>query len=568
MAVALRASTVEKDPRELTEPSVKHGARADESGQKPIISSVNADRRRHKGTTSLRQAALLAARQSTDDSRVSQMETLSLLERLEQFDPGQSLASVRAQEFQEVSDQLHKETLLGKALKAENEALQRENADLRQKWEQLLREHSTLQAKHRELEQDMESMMSNATAVGDNVQALQAEIERLLEQRQRDIVERRRLHNTIQDLRGAIRVYVRLRPLACDTPEGLDPNGIRYELTDQHSDKRLLTAIGRPERSLDGQKVRRMEYAFEFDRVFPMTATQQDVWDDVSELVQSALDGYRVCIFAYGQTASGKTHTMLGPATKEWSAIPEADKGIMPRAAEQIFAYSRDTARDMWNYTLLASFYEIYNDSVRDLLAKGGPQEKHQVIRDATGGTRVDGLVKHPVKSADELNWLLCQAFNNRAVGSTEMNARSSRSHAILQVDIAGENRLSGEKISSTLNLIDLAGSENVERSGATGERLQEAISINKSLTALSSVIGSLVTKATHIPYRDSKLTSLLQPSLSGDSKTMVIITLSPDECNFAESVNSLRFAAKIAGVEVSGKHRAVPTGSGEKQRR
>lgn len=535
----------------------------------------------------------------TEDAATTNSEAKALIEQLNATDFSKPLIQLSDRANDEISrlkGQLRAQEQVTCNLTAEKEALEQQLASITQRFTELQTEHTkllavssvdveglreqiaTLQATNATLKDDnyrllerermVETHLATASQekgdIARQLEALQEETRYLLAQRQLDMQERRRLHNIIQDLRGAIRVAIRLRPSTTAMSPGGSDNGIRFEFPDIATDKRLISLFGRAEKSLDGMKVRRAEHSYEFDRVYPMDATQQDIWNDVSELVQSALDGFRVCIFAYGQTASGKTHTMLGPSSSSWATMAPEDKGIMPRAVEQIFLFANETARDKWSYKLTASFFEIYNDTVQDLLVQktsGNTGKKCQIMRDANGNAYVDNLFKKDVTSPEELNWLLCQAFDNRAVGSTDMNARSSRSHAIFQLDISASNGEHNQQLQGQLNLIDLAGSENVEKSGAKEERLAEAIAINKSLTALSSVICSLVTKTPHVPYRDSKLTSILQSSLSGDSKTMVVVTLSPEESNYQEAVSSLKFAARIAGVETMPKHRTLKSG-------
>lgn len=537
----------------------------------------------------------------TEDAVTTNSEAKALIEQLNATDfskPFIQLSDRANDEISKLQGQLRAQEQVTLNLTAEKEALEQQLESVMQRFAELQTEHmkllavnnvdaealkeqiATLQAENAILKDDNQRLLEKermvethlATAsqekgtIATQLEALQEETRYLLAQRQLDMQERRRLHNIIQDLRGAIRVAIRLRPSTTVMSPGGSHSGIRFEFPDSMTDKRLISLFGKAEKSLDGMKVRRAEHSYEFDRVYSMEATQQDVWNDVSELVQSALDGFRVCIFAYGQTASGKTHTMLGPSSSSWATMAPEDKGIMPRAVEQIFLFASETARDQWSYKLTASFFEIYNDTVQDLLipktgSNSNTGKKCQIMRDASGNAYVDNLFKKDVTSPDELNWLLCQAFNNRAVGSTDMNARSSRSHAIFQLDISASNEEHNQQLQGQLNLIDLAGSENVEKSGAKEERLAEAIAINKSLTALSSVICSLVTKTPHVPYRDSKLTSILQPSLSGDSKTMVVVTLSPEESNYQEAVSSLKFAARIAGVETMPKHRTHKSG-------
>lgn len=474
--------------------------------------------------------------------------------------------------------------------------LAQRNSELEAKLEEMQRLYSQtateLEATRREnisckdslIEAQNQIRLINGAVVSerDTANQLKSDIDRFIEQRHLDLAERRRLHNTIQDLKGSIRVAVRVRPVGKDESSAASP-ACTLLYSDRFTDKKSIVLQGRAEKSIDGTKTKKAELGCTFDRVFPPECTQSEVYAEVDELIQSSLDGYRVCIAAYGQSGSGKTYSMFGPPGQSWASMPECEKGIMPRAVEKIFHYEKEAARDRWTYTMTACFFEIYKDNVRDLLYTGtssltgsmvetgtahaGAQPlrsrltggRCKIARDKNGDTYVQGVSKHTVTNSDELNWLLAKAYENRAMAATNINDTSSRSHAIFQLDISGMNDKTNQKLSGQLNLLDLAGSENLEKSGALKdeERKQESIAINKSLTALATVICALVTKSPHIPFRDSKLTSVLQPALSGDSKTMILVNLSPEEANYGESVNSLKFAARVSGVEgISAKKR------------
>ncbi|KAK1420049.1 hypothetical protein QVD17_21350 [Tagetes erecta] len=351
---------------------------------------------------------------------------------------------------------------------------------------------------------------------------------------------RKKLHNTILELKGNIRVFCRVRPLLPD-------DGPAAEAT-----VTFPSSVESAGRGIDlyqsGQK-----YPFTFDKVFDHNTTQQEVFMEISQLVQSALDGYKVCIFAYGQTGSGKTYTMMGR--------PEAplQKGLIPRSLEQVFQTSQALAVQGWKYKMQASMLEIYNESIRDLLsprssngAEGGGTGKQYTIRhDADGNTCVSDLTIVDVCSIREVSNLLQQAAQSRSVGKTDMNEHSSRSHFVFTLRIYGVNESTEQQVQGVLNLIDLAGSERLSRSGATGERLKETQAINKSLSSLSDVIFALAKKEDHVPFRNSKLTYLLQPCLGGDSKTLMFVNVSPDPSSVGESLCSLRFAARVNSCEI-----------------
>ncbi|KAL9234140.1 hypothetical protein vseg_009043 [Gypsophila vaccaria] len=346
---------------------------------------------------------------------------------------------------------------------------------------------------------------------------------------------RRKLHNTILELKGNIRVFCRVRPLLPEDGCSSDASVISFPSSNEGHEQGV-------DLIQSGQK-----YAFTFDKVFTQQASQNHVFEEISELVQSALDGYKVCIFAYGQTGSGKTYTMMGR--------PESldQKGLIPRSLEQIFQTSQRLSTQGWKYHMQASVLEIYNETIRDLLAPNrsswesmrtdGASAK-QIKHDANGNTYVSDLTIVDVCSSKEVASLLQQAAHCRSVGKTQMNEQSSRSHFVFTLRISAVNETTEKH--GILNLIDLAGSERLSKSGSTGEQLKETQAINKSLSCLADVIFALAKKDNHVPFRNSKLTYLLQPCLSGDSKTLMFVNLSPEPTSVNESLCSLRFAARV----------------------
>jgi kinesin family protein C1 len=296
------------------------------------------------------------------------------------------------------------------------------------------------------------------------------------------------------------------------------------------------------------------KHAFTFDKVFAPTASQEDVFTEISQLVQSALDGYKVCIFAYGQTGSGKTYTMMGrPGNVE-------EKGLIPRCLEQIFETRQSLRSQGWKYELQVSMLEIYNETIRDLLStnkeavrtdSGVSPQKHAIKHDASGNTHVAELTILDVKSSREVSFLLDHAARNRSVGKTQMNEQSSRSHFVFTLRISGVNESTEQQVQGVLNLIDLAGSERLSKSGSTGDRLKETQAINKSLSSLGDVIFALAKKEDHVPFRNSKLTYLLQPCLGGDAKTLMFVNIAPESSSTGESLCSLRFAARVNACEI-----------------
>ena len=348
------------------------------------------------------------------------------------------------------------------------------------------------------------------------------------EELQHAMVTRRHLHNTIQELKGNIRVFCRIRPPSRDE-DAFDESNLSIDRKGEFAGRRL--DIAPP----DAPK----KYKFTFDRVFATNSNQKSVFDEISLLVQSALDGYKVCIFTYGQTGSGKTYTMLGGKGEE--------RGLIPRSMEQIFACQAQLKSKGMTIAITATLLEIYNEDIRDLLADGSSDGKieYKIKHDDDGNTHVTNLNAVEVHSAIEVEALMSQANAARAVAKTNMNDRSSRSHMVMRLSLDGVNE-AGENIHGALNLIDLAGSERLKTTGATGDRLKEAQAINKSLSSLGDVIFALANKDKHIPFRNSKLTYLLKNSLGGDSKTLMLVNVSPALESAQETVCSLRFAEKV----------------------
>ena len=347
---------------------------------------------------------------------------------------------------------------------------------------------------------------------------------------------RRQMHNKIQELRGNIRVFVRTRPFLPG-----DGAGVESAIEVAPDEESLVIQDQRTTKSHD----------FNFDKVFPPSSGQDQVFKEVADFVQSALDGYNVCLFSYGQTGSGKTHTMQGSGNG-------AMRGIIPRAVEQILTHARFLKAQKWNFQLSVSFLEIYNENLRDLLNKKGNQ-KLAIKRSKEGKSFVDGLSEAPIETnepdvgMEQLAEIMATAASARSVASTKMNAQSSRSHSVFMLHLRGTNLETGAEVHGALNLCDLAGSERLDRSQVTSDakRLKESQNINKSLSALGNVFNALAQGASHVPFRDSKLTYLLQDCLSGDGKALMFVNLSPTVESSNESLCSLRFAQRVNQVEL-----------------
>lgn len=306
---------------------------------------------------------------------------------------------------------------------------------------------------------------------------------------------RRKLHNQVQELKGNIRVFCRVRPSLESEPKN---EAARIAYPDTGSDSKELEILGQEEKSSLGN-VTTKKNAFTFDRVFTPDSINADVFEELSQLVQSALDGYNVCIFCYGQTGSGKTYTM------------SADDGMIPRAVRQIYDTAKSLEEKGWKYSMEGSFVEVYNENLNDLLGKPDDfdKKKHEIKHDMQKcKTTITDVTSVDLDTPDTVESILRQATSNRSVAATKANERSSRSHSVFILKLAGENSTTGERSEGTLNLVDLAGSERLGHSKATGERLKETQNINKSLSCLGDVIGALGQgkDGVHVPYRNSKV--------------------------------------------------------------
>ncbi|XP_032817298.2 kinesin-like protein KIF3B [Petromyzon marinus] len=289
--------------------------------------------------------------------------------------------------------------------------------------------------------------------------------------------------------------------------------------------------------------------SFTFDAVYDWNSKQADLYDETFRpLVESVLLGFNGTIFAYGQTGTGKTYTMEGPGRA--CGDPER-RGVIPSSFEQIFTHISRSQNQQ--YLVRASYLEIYQEEIRDLLCKDQSQRLELKERPDVG-VYVKELSSFVTKSVKEIEHVMNVGGQNRAVGATNMNERSSRSHAIFVVTVESSERgVDGQARirAGKLNLVDLAGSERQAKTGAQGERLKEATKINLSLSALGNVISALVDgRSSHVPYRDSKLTRLLQDSLGGNAKTIMVATVGPADCNYDESLTTLRYASRAKNIK------------------
>ncbi|KAG1331811.1 kinesin-like protein KIN-14A [Cocos nucifera] len=354
------------------------------------------------------------------------------------------------------------------------------------------------------------------------------------------VKENRHLYNMLQELRGNIRVFCRIRPMFHEEAKcTIDYIG---------SDGSLMV--------IDPAKPQNARKIFQFNKVFGPTATQDEVYRDTQDLIRSVMDGYNACIFAYGQTGSGKTHTMCGPSNRS-----NEDMGINYMALNDLFQIS--SIREDVKYQIRVQMVEVYNEQVRDLLILGSltgllilKYKSTLEIRSCSsnGGLSLPDASMHLVQSTADVLDLMKLGEKNRAFSSTAMNERSSRSHSMLTVHVHGDD-ISDSATRSCLHLVDLAGSERVDKSETTGDGLKEAQHVNKSLSCLGDVITALAQKNPHIPYRNSKLTQLLQNSLGGNAKILMFAHVSPEADSYGETISTLKFAQRASTVELGAAH-------------
>ncbi|RDA91358.1 hypothetical protein CP533_0009 [Ophiocordyceps camponoti-saundersi (nom. inval.)] len=288
------------------------------------------------------------------------------------------------------------------------------------------------------------------------------------------------------------------------------------------------------------------DQVFAFDRVFDENTTQTDVYEGTTRnLLDSVLDGYNATVFAYGATGCGKTHTITGTAQHP---------GIIFLTMQELFEKMEDRSQEKTT-ELTLSYLEIYNETIRDLLVPGGSKQGLMLREDSNQAVTVTGLTSHHPRDVQEVMDMIVQGNEYRTVSPTEANATSSRSHAVLQINISQKDRnadVSEPHTMATLSIIDLAGSERASVTKNRGERLTEGANINKSLLALGSCINALCDRRqrAHVPYRNSKLTRLLKFSLGGNCKTVMIVCVSPSSAHFDETQNTLRYANRAKNIQ------------------
>jgi kinesin family protein C2/C3 len=394
----------------------------------------------------------------------------------------------------------------------------------------LVREYKTLQ---QSVKQEFTSHISDITPKVKAAMAeakglkkgFESESKELVKRYQKEVALRKQYYNTIQELKGNIRVFVRVRK---DNRGEYTAGGVfkfpsKTELLIQQIDTTL------PPKLLD------------YARVFDVDSTQELVFEDTKATIMSVIDGYNVCIMAYGQTGSGKTWTMMGP---------EDNPGVNRRAIVELLT-NLDAQKETIDYEITASQMEVYNEGLYDLLSTKPRAETKMKIRQGPDGIQLPELVRRPVATQEDAYKVMSDGDKNRSVMATSMNSASSRSHLLFQLELTTTNKLSKAKTHSTLTLVDLAGSERVAKSEVSGDGLKEAAAINKSLSALGQVFMSLGQGDPHIPYKNSVLTHALSDCLGGNAKCAMFMACSPLESNLPETISTLRFATNIAKIEL-----------------
>ncbi|CAJ2628609.1 unnamed protein product [Trifolium pratense] len=364
---------------------------------------------------------------------------------------------------------------------------------------------------------------------------LQREVEEL-RLKQRIVDEKRReALSKILDIKGSIRVFCRIRP---------------NHLTEKRRNSEPISAgSDRIRVKLGGTRK-----DFEFDKVFPQETSQESVFVEVEPILRSAMDGHNVCVFAYGQTGTGKTFTMDG--TNE-------QPGIIHRALEELF---RQASMDgSSSFTFSMSMLEVYMGSVRDLLAPRQSSRPHEnmtkcnlnIQTDSKGLVEIEGLSEVQISDCAKAKWWYNKGRRFRSTSWTNVNEASSRSHCLTRISIFRRGDTSEAKSeTSKLWMVDLGGSERLLKTGAKGITLDEGRAINLSLSALADVLAALKRKRCHVPYRNSKLTQLLRDSLGDGSKVLMLVHISPSEEDVCETICSLNFAKRARAIE---SNREVP---------
>ncbi|XP_048880945.1 kinesin-like protein KIFC3 isoform X2 [Brienomyrus brachyistius] len=533
----LKELQLELDKERGKEPTVQYVTRTMEVESPATQRQLAEARERNELLSEKLSTQSKTCRQLEKRLRLSDQEAAGLQQKIAAYEV--EIEKLRRELLKEIG---HLEERKEEAVRAAAECSEQQLQSLRQQFMGLQKRLAALPPTLRSMKTDYASLRSQVRSFSDFYGAAVAEAKKqlsvvisemseankeLLEKYRKEVALRRKYHEQLLELKGNIRVLCRVKPVLRE---------------DQQEDGQAVVVTTNPDNEsavivLHKGKSR----TFELDKVFQPQATQEEVFQEIEPLVTSCIDGYHVCIFAYGQTGSGKTYTMEGTVE---------NPGINQRALKHLFSEIEDK-KDMWTYSVNVSSVEIYNEVLRDLLSKDGEKLDIKMNPDGTGQLHVPGLRVTEVKNFKHIKKILATAKRNRVTFGTQMNHNSSRSHALLTITVLGTDLISGTKTCGKLNLVDLAGSERVWKSGAEGERLKEAQNINRSLLALGDVIQALRGRQTHVPFRNSRLTYLLQDSLGKGNKTAMLVQISALERNVGETMCSLKFAQRVCAVEL-----------------
>ncbi|XP_041957219.1 kinesin-like protein KIN-14E [Alosa sapidissima] len=370
-------------------------------------------------------------------------------------------------------------------------------------------------------------------SVGQQLLLLQSELKQLKEEHRKTVENytaertmRKKYYNMVENMKGKIRVFCRIRPMN------------RTEIARGDS-----TIVSRLDEYSITVETARGQREFQFDRIFDTQCSQEEVFQDTNRLIQSAIDGFNVCIFAYGQTGSGKTYTMVGDKHLK-------NPGIIPRTFNKIFDIIHENEAK-FDIKVSAYMLELYNERLQDLFVSPAEafSKRIEMKKDKKGLVFAQGAETKQAASPSELFALFEQGCANRHIAATKMNVESSRSHLIIGIMVENRNLTNGTVCYGKLSLVDLAGSERAAKTGAKDGQLKEANSINKSLSALGDVISALSSDQPHVPYRNNKLTQAMQDSLGGNAKTLMFVNISPSDCNVEETLTSLIYATRVKAI-------------------
>ncbi|KAI1283551.1 P-loop containing nucleoside triphosphate hydrolase protein [Xylaria sp. FL0933] len=406
----------------------------------------------------------------------------------------------------------------------------------------------TLEENAKKLQAECEAEIDNIKSAAENRIAEETASlrERLIKEEER----RHKLFEQVQELKGNIRVMCRIKPPSDPAKDALIPFEPQWNDIDEDKIDGLTIPTFREDPTNPGKMVPAKPRDFNFERVFDEKCNNGDVFDEISQLVQSVMDGKKVCIFCYGQTGSGKTFTMS-------KRQGDGDDGVIPRTQGMIFSEMERLKTLGWEYTVEGSYLEVYQDKLYDLLASRHSKPEPLTVDPIGDELKIKGHDFTLLNDARDLDEMIRVADNNRHTAATVKNDRSSRSHSILVLKINGIKRdESGEVIKTrkgTLNLIDLAGSEKPDKNGPE-QVYKEGVEINSSLSYLRTVLSSLGQGKTEgVDFRSYTLTQLLRPSLGKGCRTLMFVMVSPLKENENETIRSLEFARDAQKVKMGG---------------